>query len=140
MQTDDTLILTDQSFVVVEEEAIHSAKIMIKTREQLTFENSLKFNDTRIERIDSNDTIYFRQKTHIQDIQLINTIESTIIINARDKIRVMLTLRDQYIAQRACGTYLISICQSEASFDLSHAAQSIEMSSDDINALNKRLQ
>ncbi len=140
MQTDDTLILVDQSFAVVEKEAIHSVKIMIKTREQLILDNSLKFNDTRIERIESNDIIYFRQKTHIQGIQLINLIESTIIISVRDKIRAMLTPRDQYIAQRARETYLVSICQSEASFDLSHAAQSTEMSSDDINVLNKRLQ
>jgi hypothetical protein len=73
MQTDDTLILIDQSFVVVEKKAIHSAKIMIKTREQLTFINSLKFNNTRIERLESNeiDIIYFRQEIHIQEIQLI---------------------------------------------------------------------
>jgi CMP-2-keto-3-deoxyoctulosonic acid synthetase len=71
MQTNDTLILTNQSFAVVEKKAVYSAKIMTKTREQLTFENSLKFNDTRIERIDSNKAIYFRQETHIQDIQLI---------------------------------------------------------------------
>jgi hypothetical protein len=140
MQTDDTLILVDQSFAVVEEEAVHSAKIMIKTREQLTSINSLKFNDTRIERIESNDIIYFRQETHIQDIQLIDSVESTIITSARDKVHIKLTLRDQYIAQRARETYLTSICQSEASFDLSHAAQFTEMSSDDINALNKRLQ
>jgi CMP-2-keto-3-deoxyoctulosonic acid synthetase len=73
MQTDDTFILTDQSFAVVEKEAIHSAKMMTKTREQLIFENSLKFNDIRIERINSskNKAIYFRQDTYIQDIQLI---------------------------------------------------------------------
>jgi hypothetical protein len=33
MQTDDTFILIDQSFAVVEEEAIHSVKLMIKTRD-----------------------------------------------------------------------------------------------------------
>ncbi len=33
MQIDDTFILTDQSFVVVQKEAIYSAKTMIKTRE-----------------------------------------------------------------------------------------------------------
>jgi hypothetical protein len=69
MQIDDTLILTDQSFAVVENEAIISAKIMIKTREQLISNNSLKFNDTRIERLDLIDQrsiiIYFRQETHI---------------------------------------------------------------------------
>jgi hypothetical protein len=71
MQIDDSFVLIDQSFAIAEKEAIHSAKIMIKTREQLISNNLLKFNDTRIERIDSNDTIYFRQKTHIQEIQLI---------------------------------------------------------------------
>jgi hypothetical protein len=55
MQTDDTFILVDQSFAVVEEEAIHSAKIMIKAREQLISNNSLKFNDIKIERLDSID-------------------------------------------------------------------------------------
>jgi hypothetical protein len=113
MQIDDILILADQSFAVVEEEAIHSVKIMTKTREQLTFENALKFNDTQIERIESNDVIYFRQEKHIQDIQLIQ-IEFTIITNARDKIRAMLISKKQYIAQRIRETYLISICQSKA--------------------------
>ncbi len=60
MQTDDTLILIDQYFAVVEKEAVYSVKILTKTREQLTLDNALKFNDTRIERIDSNNIIYFR--------------------------------------------------------------------------------
>ncbi len=140
MQTDDTFILVDQSFAVVKKEAIHSAKIIIKTRKQLISNNLLKFNDTQIERIESNDAIYFRQETHIQDIQLINLIKSIIIISVRDKIRAMLISKDQYIVQRAREVYLTFICQSKASFDLSHAAQSIEVSSNDINALNKRLQ
>jgi hypothetical protein len=140
MQTDDTLILADQSFAVVEKEAIHSAKIMTKTRKQLSLENALKFNDTRIERIESKSAIYFRQETHIQDIQLINSVESTIITNVRDKVRIKLISKEQYVIQRVREAYLTSICQSEASFDLFHAAQSIEITSDDINALNKRLQ
>jgi hypothetical protein len=140
MQTNDILILADQSFVVIEEEALIIVKIMIKSREQLILNNALKFNDTRIERIDSDGVIYFRQETHIQDIQLINSIKFTITTSARGKVRTMLTLRNQYIAQRAREAYLASICQSEASFDLSHAAQFIEMTSDDINVLNKRLQ
>jgi hypothetical protein len=73
IQTDDTFILADQSFAVVEDEAIISAKIMIKTRERLISNNLLKFNDIRIERLDSIDQriIYYRQKAHIQNIQLI---------------------------------------------------------------------
>ncbi len=138
MQIDNILILADQSFAIIEEEAIHSVKIMTKTREQLNLEHFLKFNDIRIERIDSNDTIYFRQEKHIQEIQLIK-IEFIIIINARDKIKMMLISKKQYIAQRAREAYLISICQSEASFDLFYAAEIIEMSSDDIKILNRRL-
>jgi hypothetical protein len=107
MQIDDILILVDQSFAVVEDEAIVSAKIMIKTREQLNFEHFLKFNEIRIKRLELN--IFCRQKTHIQDIQLINSIEFIIIINARDKIRMMLIFKKQYIAQRTRETYLISI-------------------------------
>jgi hypothetical protein len=140
-QIDDTLILTDQSFAVVEEEAIHSAKLMIKTREQLISNNSLKFNDIKIEQFDSIDQeiIYYKQETHIQNIQLIQSIES-IIINARSKVRIKLITKEQYVIQRAREAYLTSICQSEASFDLSHAAQFIEITSDDVNVLNKRLQ
>jgi hypothetical protein len=41
---------------------------MIKTHKQLILKNSLKFNDIKIERFDSNESIYYRQKTHIQDI------------------------------------------------------------------------
>jgi hypothetical protein len=145
MQTDDTLILADQSFAVVENEAIISAKIMIKTREQLISNNSLKFNDIRIERLDSIDQrstiIYFRQKTHIQDIQLIQSIES-IITSARDKVRIKLISREQYVTQRARETYLTSICQFEASLNLSHAAQFTDSTfcQDDVIAFNKRLQ
>jgi hypothetical protein len=65
MQIDDIFILTDQSFAIVKKKVIHSAKIMTKTREQLIFENSLKFNDIKIEQVDLHNVIYFRQETHI---------------------------------------------------------------------------
>ncbi len=114
---------------------------MTKDKEQLISDNFLKFNETRIERLDSNEIIYFRQKTHIQNIQLINSIESSSITNAREKVRVNLIFREQYIAQRARDVYLATICQLETIFDLFYATQSIEstFSSDDIITLNKRL-
>ncbi len=140
MQTDDTLYETIEAFAKQKNEAIKSAKIMIKNRERFTSDNSLKFNEIRIERLDSDEIIYFRQKTHIQDIQLIQSTESS-ITNARKKVRVNLIFRKQYIAQRARDVYLAIICQLETTFDLSYAAQSTEstFSSDDIIALNKRL-
>jgi hypothetical protein len=144
MQTDDILYEAIEAFVKQKDETIKSAKILTKDREQLISKNSLKFNETRIERLDSNsnesnEAIYFRQKTHIQDIQLIQSIESSSIINARRKVRVNLSLRKQYIIQRARDVYLATICQSEATFDLSRVAQSIDVFSDDIIILNKRL-
>jgi hypothetical protein len=51
----------------------------------------------------------------------------------------MLISKKQYIAQRIRETYLISICQSKAWFDLFRAAKSTEITSDDIIALNKGL-
>jgi hypothetical protein len=144
MQTDDTLYETIEAFAKQKDETIKSAKIMIKDRECLISENLLKFNDTQIERLDSNsnesnEAIYFRQKTHIQNIQLINSIESSSITNAREKVRLNLSFRKQYIAQRAREVYLAIICQFEITFDLSRVAQSIDVSSDDIIILNKRL-
>ncbi len=114
---------------------------MIKTREQLISNNSLKFNDTKIERFDSNQSIYYRQKTHIQDIQLIQSIES-IITSARDKMRIKLIFKVQYVIQQAREIYLTFICQLEASFDLLHAAQFLDSMffQDDVIAFNKRLQ
>ena len=45
----------------------------------------------------------------------------------------------QYLEQRARGAYIASICQPEASFDLSVAAQAHHPTEEDINALNVRL-
>ncbi len=47
--------------------------------------------------------------------------------------------KQQYMEQRARGTYIASICQPEATFDYSIAAQSKEPSNDDIALLNKRI-
>ncbi len=80
MQTDDTLYETIKAFAKQKDEAIKLAKIMTKNRKRLISDNSLKFNEIRIERV--NKTIHFRQKTHIQDIQLIQSIESSSITSA----------------------------------------------------------
>ncbi len=152
MQTDDTLYEIIEVFAKQKDEIIKAAKIMIKNRKSFISDNFLKFNETRIERLssndfknsnemnDSNEVIYFRQETHIQDIQLIHLIESSSITNTREKVRINLNLKEQYIAQRAKETYLTSICQSKTFFDLSRVAQSTKIISDNIIALNKRLQ
>jgi hypothetical protein len=46
----------------------------------------------------------------------------------------------QYLEQGARGAYFEFICQPEAAFDLSVAAQTHNPDSDDLTRLNKRLQ
>jgi hypothetical protein len=50
MQINDILILIDLNFVVAKEKTIIDAKIIIKSRNDLDSNFSLKFNDTVIER------------------------------------------------------------------------------------------
>jgi hypothetical protein len=137
MQTNDTLILIDSNFATAKKKAIIDAKIMIKSRDNLKSNFSLKFNDTIIERQEND--IYLRQISQSDHLQLIKDVDIA-IISSRDKIRFALISKKQYVAQRARDAYVASICQLETSFDLSLAAQLIEISSENITTLNKRLQ
>jgi hypothetical protein len=137
MQIDDTLILIDLNFATAKKKAIIDVKIMIKSRDHLESNSSLKFNDTIIER-QKND-IYFRQISQSDHLQLIQIVDIA-ITSSKDKIRLALISKKQYVTQRARSAYVASICQSKTSFDLSFAVQSIEVSSENITTLNKRLQ
>jgi hypothetical protein len=66
-----------------------------------------------------------QQKEQGKKIQLINN-------NTTD-------FRQSYVKQRARGAYIASICQSEATFDLSVAAQHQEPAESNVTVLNKRL-
>lgn len=138
LQTDDTLILADDAFATDEEEAIRAANFMTKQRDCLTIDHPIKFNGLTI-RLDKNGDISLKQEARIGGVSLIKPI-NTSTTSARGLVRENLTPKDQYVAQRARGAYLASICQPEASFDLSYAAQSTEFLPDDIASLNKRLQ
>ena len=50
------------------------------------------------------------------------------------------TAKQAYLEQRARGAYIATICQPEAAFDLSSAAQHQDPGKEEIKALNKRLQ
>jgi hypothetical protein len=137
MQTNDILILIDSNFATAKKKAIIDAKIMIKSRDNLESNSSLKFNDIIIEHQEND--IYLRQISQFDHFQLIKDIDIA-IINFKSKIRFALISKKQYVTQRARDAYVASICQFETSFDLSLAAQSIEISSKNITTLNKRLQ
>jgi hypothetical protein len=137
MQTNDILILIDSNFAATKKKAITDVKIMIKSRNNLESNFSLKFNDTIIKRQEND--IYLRQISQSDHFQLIKDVDIA-ITSFKNKIRFALISKKQYVAQRVRDAYVASICQFEASFDLSLAAQSIEISSQNITTLNKRLQ
>ncbi|KAF2185681.1 hypothetical protein K469DRAFT_466462, partial [Zopfia rhizophila CBS 207.26] len=124
MQTDDTLILCNDAFSKLEEEQIRIAQIAAKPKQKLDPESELIFNGCRIRK--SDDQIHVQQKGQGLKLQLVNTSESD--------------PNQRYIEQRARGAYIASICQPEATFDLSIAAQHQNPEKTDIDALNKRIQ
>jgi hypothetical protein len=123
MQTDDTIILADERFSTLKEDKLMKAKFLAKPKEKLTAELPLIFNGCVLSQ--DGRTISLRQKEQGKKIKLID-------INAPN-------FKQGYIEQRARGAYIASICQPEAAFDLSIAAQHQDPTKDDVAALNKRL-
>ena len=136
-QTDDILIFVSDDFAIKKNEIIKTINIMFKQRECFITTNSIKFNDMKIE-LSENETINIKHALNVKSISLIKNYESS-IISFRNVVKKKLTSNDQYIAHRARNAYVISICQSETSFDFSYAAQAIIIISNNITSLNKRL-
>ncbi|OWT43021.1 polyprotein [Pochonia chlamydosporia 170] len=120
MQTDDTLGLSDKQFSNLEEEELQKAAFAAKPKEVLKVEKPLTFNGCRIS-LNADGSIMMTQKEQALKLQIPTT-------------------NQEYIEQRARGAYLASICQPEAAFDLSVAAQQKEPSSDDFKRLGRRIQ
>ncbi len=139
MQTDDTLMLRDDRFAELEENELKKAKLMFKKRKILITLISIKFNDEIII-IDSSGTLLLNQLKQFDQIRLINMTISVDLIDSRDQIRKMITSKDQYVVQRAKDAYIITMTQSEASFDLFLTAQVTNLKEEDAKRLNKRLQ
>lgn len=147
LQTDDTLLLADQKFAEVEEKELVKAKITSKPREMLIIFTPIKFNGGYIKLImhlnsDHHDTgsmeIHLTQENQIKNLQLVTTKDET-LKGARGKVRQNVSPKDQYVAQRARGAYIATVCQPEAVFNFSFAAQTVNLDDSDVKALNKRL-
>ena len=131
-------MLATDLFADAEEDAIKSPKIMTKARGYHSTMSPIKFSGTKIE-LTSDGHLTLKLKVHTGGISRVKNSEVSTTCS-RGIVRVKLSPQEQYIAQRAKGAYIASICQPEASFDLFYAAQSTEFSLADIAALNKRLQ
>jgi hypothetical protein len=126
MQTDDTLILGDEEFVRREDTELKKAQLLAKPAELLTRESSLIFNGCKLVMDKSGPGISMIQKDQGKQITLID-------VDRTD-------FKTSYLEQRARGAYIGTICQPEASYDLSVAAQHQDPGLDEVKALNKRLQ
>jgi transposase InsO family protein len=136
LQTDDTLFVGDEEFAELEQQQLHKAKFMAKDRDTLTQAKELKFNGGIIQLTDAGITL-----TQQRQCELLQTVqaEAATTTSSRGAVRHNLTMKEQYISQRARGAYIASVCQPEASYDLSVAAQAIQPDADDVKALNQRL-
>jgi hypothetical protein len=138
LQTDDTLFLADQSFATAEQKQLEKAGFLAKDREHLAVDQPIKFNGCTI-RLTEQGNVTITQENQCNNLNLVD-LKPTSTTSSRGVIRNALSTKEQYVAQRARGAYIASMCQPEASFDLSFAAQVTSPQKDDVTALNKRIQ
>jgi hypothetical protein len=125
LQTDDTLAIGTSAFSSAEEAALQKANFRAKPKDRLSKDVPLEFNGCTLT-LRGND-ILLTQKGQGAKIEVID-------LKAADRAQ-------KYMEQRARGAYIASICQPEASFDLSAAAQVQQQPADsDYQKLNRRLQ
>ncbi len=97
----------------------------------------IKFNGGYIKR--ESNVIHLTQERQCRNLHLV-ALKSVDLTSSRGKIRKAVTPKDQYVAQRARAAYIATMCQPEAAFDLSFAAQIVNPKEKDAKALNKRIQ
>ncbi|KHJ30665.1 hypothetical protein EV44_g3739 [Erysiphe necator] len=125
IQTDNTLFISNDNFISLENNEIIKAKIITKPVEKLLPNNQIIFNGGII--IHDGASIFLKPKKQGDKICLVD-IKSPLF-------------QSEYVAQRARGAYIATVCQPEAAFDLSFAAQSVQNPSyNDMKLLNKQLQ
>jgi hypothetical protein len=125
LQTDDTLFVGDCRFVDLEDSELKKAGLLAKPAQTLTPDTPLSFNGCKLA-IGTDGSISATPKDQGKRLGLVDASSPT--------------AKQAYLEQRARGAYIATICQPEASFDLSIAAQHQEPGIDEIKALNKRLQ
>ena len=138
LQTDDTLFLANPEFARKEETELQKAKFLAKDREQLTAQHPIKFNGGQIT-LQENNLIKLTQERQAQNLRLVST-QPLDLTSSRGETRKSVSPKDQYVAQRARGAYIATVCQPESAFNLSFAAQVTDPQEANIKQLNKRIQ
>ncbi|TQN66825.1 hypothetical protein CSHISOI_08613 [Colletotrichum shisoi] len=125
MQTDDTIGLGDGPFDELEDKELKNAGLLAKPKGYLSTANPLMFNGGIVS-IANDGKVALKQKGQGLKLETIDPKSVTAI--------------GDYVRQRARGAYIATVCQPEASFDLSTAAQHQHPGQEEIAALNRRLE
>ena len=113
------MLLADSAFVDTKRNKLHKAQFLAKDYKQLIVNKLLKFNSRLIQlTLDKIILIQEQQYTNLSIISK-NAITST---SSKGVIYTLLILKDQYIVQHIRETYITSVCQLKALFDLSFTA------------------
>jgi hypothetical protein len=117
MQTDNTLGLSNDKFATKEAEMM---SFKAKKSQFLDHQNPIIFNGCVLTAGEDN-TLSLRQKNQAQRLQIVHNDA-------------------EYVQQRARGAYIAAICQPEASYDLSAAAQCRQPIKKETARLNNRIE
>ncbi|KAM4061953.1 hypothetical protein HRG_013465 [Hirsutella rhossiliensis] len=121
LQTDDTLLVGTTTFLQREDRELC---FQAKPKKTLREGDTCDFNGSLIAL--EKGYLLVMQKGQVNNLNIID-------LSTEDRAQ-------RYVEQRARGAYIASICQPEASFDYSIAAQSQDPTAEDFQALNKRIQ
>lgn len=102
---------------------MHEARLIAKPKSFLSYDAPINFNGYRLQ-LQGKD-ILIAQKGQAKQLQLVQQGE--------------IDTPQQYVSQRARSAYIASICQPEAAYDLSIAAQIQEPEKSDYDSINKRI-
>lgn len=87
---------------------------MRKDRKYLTFIQPLKFHSAQM-KLDSKDIVLTKKSNIGELFSVIN--HAADFTSSKQIARKILSLKEQYLAQRAGGAYIASVCQSEVFFN-----------------------
>ena len=122
LQIDDSLIADTIKFMNMKSRELYVIDLMIKSCERLTSKQPLNFNNFIIT-LDKKNNITINQTKQAKKIQLLFKSFT----------------KKQYVAQRARGTYIAIVSQSQIAFALSYAAQITEPIYKNVDYLNRYL-
>ena len=119
LQTDDTANAGNEEFIRLEE--ANSARFQCKKAEILTADAPLRFNGATIE-LRRNGDIFMHQAEQISRLQEVKKDD-----------------KEEYVAQRARGAYIASVCAPTLSYGFSAAAQQQDPDGKAVDFLNRHI-